>query len=99
MSHCWDCPRCRAVIGDDYIRCSICGFVKESYVKEKGTSRSILNFIRSEIKEHKVAYSGKPRKNASGMHTINPYLESHGYLRESDPRYMKKFLKLRNSGI
>lgn len=99
ISKTWRCPECSIIIGNDYTECSICHYTKESYVEEKKerTSLSILKFIKSQIREHKVAYSGKPKKNASGMHTINPYLDSHSYLRESSPAYINKLKKLKNS--
>ena len=95
--HTWICPSCKMTIGSDYLKCSICGFVKALYEEEKSVSRQILSFIRSEEVNKRDCAIGKPRRNAYGFHKEDPYLYSHSSLRPSSTAYMNKFLKLKNS--
>ena len=69
-------------IGNDYVKCSLCGFVKEKYVHEHKVAKYILNFMKSETKDKKIANSGKHRRNASGFHTIDPFLGNRSKTRD-----------------
>lgn len=95
LFHKWECPRCKTIIGDDCSQCSLCKFIKEPFVKEKETSQWVRNFIRGEIFSKK-GHGGKPRKTPFGMRIVNPYVESHTYLRDCSPRYIKKVIKDKN---
>lgn len=65
---------CMTMIGDDYVRCPMCGFVRKPYVKERSVPQYIMSFFYAESQAKKVGNNGKHRKNARGMHIVDPYL-------------------------
>jgi hypothetical protein len=77
IDHHWYCPNCRTKIGEEYVECPLCQYLradKPLKVKLDRLSKEINKFRLSTIfsLKAKARSSARPMKPPRGMHIIDP---------------------------